>query len=301
MISLRSRSSVTAEPVRLRFSSSGQTLIFGLTVALILLMMFPGQILQRRLEQSAASDSLTIAYLMAWLRAKPDDQHLRLQLALHQHETGQVFRAWTTLQPVLASPALDEHDRYRAELLHLNLLEKLLWAERADSAIFMRRQKEFIEQLRILSRSPRFDDRLEHFAAKAYAMGEIHLARNLYLRLITSDRPRNLNWYRQIAVLALADSQPAMAGRILLLGLDLTPTPEQRRILFLEAMRHFQAANRLEEALNAARLRLGSLADDPVTLEALARLALAANRPDIAEYYVSLLLKQRIQTPGRQP
>ena len=34
MISLRSRSSVTAEPVRLRFSSSGQTLIFGLTVAL---------------------------------------------------------------------------------------------------------------------------------------------------------------------------------------------------------------------------------------------------------------------------
>ena len=201
----------------------------------------------------------------------------------------------------MASPALDEHDRYRAELLHLNLLEKLLWAERADSAIFMRRQKEFIEQLRILSRSPRFDDRLEHFAAKAYAMGEIHLARNLYLRLITSDRPRNLNWYRQIAVLALADSQPAMAGRILLLGLDLTPTPEQRRILFLEAMRHFQAANRLEEALNAARLRLGSLADDPVTLEALARLALAANRPDIAEYYVSLLLKQRIQTPGRQP
>ena len=88
MISLRSRSSATAEPVRLRFSSSGQTLIFGLTVALILLMMFPGQILQRRLEQSAASDSLTIAYLMAWLRAKPDDQHLRLQLALHQHETG---------------------------------------------------------------------------------------------------------------------------------------------------------------------------------------------------------------------
>jgi len=38
-----------------------------------------------------------------------------------------------------------------------------------------------------------------------------------------------------------------------------------------------------------------------VTLEALARLALAANRPDMAEYYVSLLLQQKLSTSGNAP
>ena len=301
MISLRSRSSAHAESGRLRFASGGQTLIFGLTVALILLMMFPGQILQRRLEQSAASDSLTIAYLMAWLRAKPDDVHLRLQLAMHLHENGEIFRAWTTLQPVLDQELLDSRDAYDAGLLHLNLLGKRLWAERRDTLGFMHLQNEYIAQLRAMAQHPLFEDRLEHFAAKAEALGEPALARRLYFRLITSDRPRQLDWYRRIAALALADGQPAMAGRVLLLGLDLAPTPEQRRLLFLQAIRQLQAANRLEEALEAASRHLGNLASDPVTLEALARLALAANRHDVAEMYVALLLKQRIQTSGRTP
>jgi hypothetical protein len=163
---------------------------------------------------------------------------------------------------------------------------------------FLRRQKEFVSQLRVLAYSPQFDDRLEYFAAKAETMGEPRLAKQLYFRLITEEQPRRMSWYRHIAALSLADGQPAGAGRILLLALNLTRTEEQRRLLFLEAMRHFQAANRLDEALAAADRSLGSLRHDPVTLEALARLALAANRPDLAQHYVALLLQQRIQTPA---
>lgn len=299
MPSLRSRSSARAEqPDRLRFASGGQTLIFGLTVVLILLLMFPGQILQRRLGEQAPSDSLTIAYLMAWLRAKPDDDHLRLQLARHQYETGQVLRSWSTLQPLLTAGGLEPRDQYQVRLLHLELLERFLWSENPMSLPFMQRQKEFVSRLEELALSPLFNDRIEFFAAKAEAMGEIRLARRLYFRLIASGQPRRLAWYRRIAALSLADSQPAAAGRILLQALDLAASEEQRRLLFLEGIRHLQAANRLDEALAAAGRHLGPLRHDPVTLEALARLALAANRPETAQYYVALLLRQRIQTPA---
>lgn len=301
MISLRSRSSVRAEQ-RLRFSGPGQTAVFGLTVFLILLMMFPGQILQRRLEHAATSDSLTIAYLMAWLRAKPEDEHVRLQLASHLYASGEIYRSWHTLAPLLqSSAALEPEDRFRTAMLHLDLLERFLWTTPANSSTFLRRQSEFLETLRTLSLEPAFQDRLDHFAERAQALGETTLARRLYMRLIFSDRPQQADWYRRAANLALAENNPVLAARILLMSLRLHPDAAQTRALFLEALRFFQAGNQPAEAFKAATQHQALLENDPILLEAMARLALAANRHDLAEYYVALLLKQRIHPFGITP
>ncbi|HEX5276646.1 MAG TPA: hypothetical protein VFW42_03140 [Fluviicoccus sp.] len=301
MTSLRSRSTARAER-RLRFAGGGQTLVFGLTVVLILLMMFPGQILQRRLEHAAASDSLTVAYLTAWLRAKPEDRHVRLQLASHLYAGGEIPRAWHTLQPLLGGfESLEPDDAFRASLLHLDLLERLLWTTTPGTVDFMHRQNDFLEELRRLAMHPAFQNRLAHFAARAAAMGETSLARKLYLKLIYSDRPQDMAWYRQAANLSLAENNPAQAARILLLGLRLNSSPVQTRELMLEAFRLFQAADRPEDALQAAAAHRARLEADPMLLEALVRLALAANRHDLAEFYVALLLQQRIHAPGATP
>jgi hypothetical protein len=50
--------------------------------------------------------------------------------------------------------------------------------------------------------------------------------------------------------------------------------------------------------MSAAQTYAGVLLQDPSILEFLARLALSANRPDLAQHYVSLLLQQRISTPA---
>ncbi len=299
MISLRSRSGARIEPDRLRFAGGGQILIFGLTVLLILLLVFPGQILHRRLEHTETSDSLTVAYLLAWLKAKPEDNHLRLQLARHLLATGQADRAWDTLQPLLAAPPLDDRDRYRAELLHLDLLERRLWREKPGSLAFMHLQGDYMTVLRALAANPQFEDRLVWFAGRAEAMGDASLARALYFRLLTSGEPRRLDWYLQIARLARAEGNTAMAGRVLMTALDLTERPEHRQQLLMQALRDLQAANRLEEALRMAELHLGPSAHDPAVLEFLARLALAANRPDLAQGYVARLLNQRVSPGGR--
>jgi tetratricopeptide (TPR) repeat protein len=302
MTSLRSRSTARAESRRLRFAGGGQTLVFGLTVVLILLMMFPGQILQRRLEHAAASDSLTIAYLTAWLRAKPEDRHVRLQLASHLYAGGEIPRSWRTLRPLLGDlDGLEPEDAFQASLLHLDLLERLLWTTPSGSLDFMHRQNDFIDELRRLAMHPAFQNRLAHFAERAAAMGERALARKLYLKLIYSDRPQQMAWYRQAANLALAENNPAQAARILLMALRLNPPPDRTRALMLEAFRLFQAADRPEDALRAAAAHRARLAADPVLLEALVRLALAANRHDLAEFYVALLLQQRIHAPGATP
>ena len=54
----------------------------------------------------------------------------------------------------------------------------------------------------------------------------------------------------------------------------------------------------MPDAVLAGQTYVGVLINDPSILEFLARLALAANRPDLAQQYVALLLKQRISSPS---
>ncbi|BCA78835.1 hypothetical protein [Desulfuromonas sp. AOP6] len=61
---------------------------------------------------------------------------------------------------------------------------------------------------------------------------------------------------------------------------------EQRRSLFFKAIRVLQEGNLLMEALAAADAHIGPLAGDRETLIFLSRLALAANRPDLAQVYI---------------
>ena len=74
---------------------------------------------------------------------------------------------------------------------------------------------------------------------------------------------------------------------------------EQRRTLFFRALRILQEGNLLLEALAAANAHIGRLAGDRETLIFLTRLALSANRPDLAQVYVRQALG--LPTQGGNP
>lgn len=133
------------------------------------------------------------------------------------------------------------------------------------------------------------------------AVGEVSVAeRERYAELIVASLER-------LFALERAD---AWRQRLLALGRNIEPTEttgpdtyrhraqslfeqmnaaaslEQRRALFFRAIRVLQEGNLLLEALAAAEAHLGPLAADRETLIFLTRLALSANRPDLAQNYI---------------
>jgi hypothetical protein len=99
------RLSSTAAPERRRLMSHGQILGFGLVVAFALVAVYPGQALQWRIQSTTKADSLSLAYLLASLRALPGDHSLRLLVTRRLLARGDLHEAELLLQPLLQQDA----------------------------------------------------------------------------------------------------------------------------------------------------------------------------------------------------
>ncbi len=293
------RSGFPAAPERLRFATTGQILGFGLMTSLIFMVIYPEQSLQRHLERSAHTDNVSIAYLLAWLRAKPDDHYLRLLLAQRFFDKGQISESRKTLAPIFKITILDKKLRSKAEMLLLDILERQMWLFRPNTPEFLHAQRNYLQQLRKISHYQWPIERLETFAKNAFAFGDTALAKELYYQLIYSAPAINLQWFDRIAQLYLAEGHYRAAARILFQAMPHSTSLQQRRSYFLSGVKALQSGNLLPDAVAAGQTYIGVFINDPAILEFLARLALAANRPDLAEQYVALLLKQRISSPSK--
>lgn len=292
------RSGFPAAPERLRFATTGQILGFGLMTSLIFMVIYPEQSLQRHLERSAQTDNVSIAYLLAWLRAKPDDHYLRILLAQRFFDKGQIRESRQTLAPIFKIANLDDKLLAKAELLQLDILERQLWQFKPNSPEFVNAQRHYLKQLRKISHFQWPIARLEIFAKNAFAFGDTVLARELYYQLISSAPDINLVWFDRIAQLYLAEGHYRAAARTFFQAMPHSTSLQQRRSYFLLGIKALQSGNLMPDAVLAGQTYVGVLINDPSILEFLARLALAANRPDLAQQYVALLLKQRISSPS---
>lgn len=289
-----SRFASTAARERPRFASPGQILGFGFAMTLALLAVFPDQSLERRLESSAYGDSVSLAYLGAWLRAKPDDYHLRLVLARRQIQQGELVQAESTLKPMLTASEVEGYDRAEAELMILEVREQQMWRLKPDSESFAIARSAYLAQLRVVTRYSWESARMEEFARQAMALGDTRLGRDLYFKLIKDNPYHSLAWYERIAQIDLAEGQYEAAANIYFSALPYTVDMQQRRQYFLAGLKILQSGNLMKEAIAAGDAYVGPLVDDRESLLYLIRLALASNRSDIAEKYVSRLLRQRV-------
>lgn len=295
------RSGFPAVPERLRFATTGQILGFGLLTALTFMVIYPEHSLQRHLERAAQTDNVSIAYLFAWLRAAPNDHHLRILLAQRLFDKGDVSQARQTLNPLFQNKTLNPELQIKANILLLDILERQLWTFSPKSAAFNNALQHYLRQLRKVSHYTWSEERLAVFAKNAFAFGDTQLAKELYYQLIFSAKTINIQWFEKIAVLYLAQGQYRAAARTYFQAMPYSTTLEQRKQFFLSGVKALQSGNLVTDALAAGQTYVGILVNDASILEFLARLALAANRPDIAQLYVALLLQQRIKPAGVTP
>lgn len=292
------RSGFPALPERLRFATTGQILGFGLLTLLTFMVIYPEHTLQRHLERSARTDNVSIAYLFAWLKADANDHHLRILLAQRLFDKGEISQSRQVLNPIFKVKELSTEQESKANILLLDILERQLWTYQPQSATFNNALKQYLRQLRKISYYSWPQARLEKFASNAYAFADYTLAKELYYQLIFSASAVNPQWFEKLAQLYMVQGQYRSAARSFFQAMPYCTNLTQRKTFFLSGVKALQAGNLVNDALAAGQMYVGVFIHDAATIEFLARLALSANRPDIAQYYVALLLKQRINSPS---
>lgn len=267
---------------------------FGLLVAAGMALVFPYRSLEQEIARAPRQiDQLQIAYLRAWLTVRPGGAALRLELARQLLGVNDLDGARTELQQLRG--IRDERLAERVVLLELDIARGELAAlDPSDTRLPAQRQAlherllELAQQRVVIAMVGEIDLEL---ARRAAALGARDAAALLYARLLASTlRPGAVVWEEAArAMLALGDAETA--AELYFAARRATPLRDEQRRLFLAGLRALLASGQPAAAVDAAELELGSLATDLEVLEFLTRLALAANRPDIAQRYAQILLK----------
>jgi tetratricopeptide (TPR) repeat protein len=269
---------------------------FCAAMGLALWLALPGASLADRLAQSGRSDPLSIAYLTAWLAARPDDLPLHVTLARQHLALGDWDRAIASLAAPIAhgTPAL----RRDAQWLKLDVLERAAYAAPEDSPRRTRGLDAVAAQLQVLSRE---DDEpalgqleMADLVSRARGLGQYDLARTLLARQARLAPPAELpmqEWLAGLAATAESLGEPLMAADLQWRAFDAAGGEAQRRVHFFAAVRLMQAADRGALALEQAAARIARLSPDTGLMRFMVRLALAAGRPDLADRYAREMLR----------
>jgi len=264
--------------------------------AVILILLYPMQELERRLADTADS-KLASSYLDNLLRSAPENPRLRMLLARSQIRLGETEKARDILRPALES-ADDELRReawwtlwemYRTEARRL---QKLSPAIDRDTLLVRLRDEQLAAAgaLVDLLINP---ERIIEVARTAYALDEPRLSQVLFDRLasVLGRGEAAVRFYEAASATALAHGDYRGASTIFMHARQAADDPLAARRLFHQAVRILQSGNLLAEALALAETQMGAYRDDHETLIMMVNLARSAGRPEVADRYVRLLLR----------
>jgi hypothetical protein len=245
--------------------------------------------LRQRVASMGAPSELSVAYLEAWSKVRPDNEEFLSLLGaqyLYLGRTGDAERIAARME------ALGTDDMLRsAMMLHLSVTERRTFAIPEDDPRRASALDDLRERLTQAAKLPWAPKDLDWLAQRSAAVGMPDLAARLYARLSANDPDGRTKWDTQITRYALQVGDYRAAADAWFRQQEAAHTRDEQRRCFIAGLRTLQSGNLLVDALAAADARLGKLADDPATLIVLLNLARAANRPDAVDRYAKMLAK----------
>ncbi|MEM5436301.1 tetratricopeptide repeat protein [Paraburkholderia diazotrophica] len=282
-------------PDRQRLFSPAVLLVLGLLVAVMLVLAFPSETIKARLLEGANADSLTIAYLEAWLRVDPDNAEVLSELTREYLKGQRVADATRILDRLSRSD--DVTARQSALAIRVSLAQRRLYALKPGDPARPARIRELDALLHQALGYTWTNEQLQTLAQQARGLNDNELAARYYTRLAQSDSKHARDWLTALAQTQLGNRNPRAAADAWFAVQALGATRDEKRAAFIAGLRALQSGNDMAAAMQAAEQHIGDLADDPDTLRFLANLALAAGRPDLASKYVKRLMKMSALDP----
>ncbi|CAG4902047.1 hypothetical protein R54767_02809 [Paraburkholderia gardini] len=274
---------------RPRIASPWLVTLLAAVVLLIFYAAWPRGGVRERMMFSAAPSELSVAYLEAWLRAKPTSPEF---LALLGEQYARLGRLDDALHIAQRMDALNsEPMRRKALLLRLSVAEQQTFAIPASDPLRAAASAKLRAQFAAVASLAWPTPDLQMLAQRAAAADAPQLAMQLYERLAAQDPARHTQWNTQASRYALFTGDYPHAAAAWFREQDAATTLDAQRRDFLAGIRALQSGNMLNEALAAADQHAGVLAEDKETLIVLLNLARAANRPDLERRYATALAR----------
>ncbi len=272
---------------RQRFFPLPVVLVLGALIGAMLVLAYPRGKLDARVL--AGTDSLSIAYLEAWLRIQPDNADVQTALTRAYLRGGRSADVTRMIDRLDASA--DPAARQNALAIRISIAQRNLYSLKPNDPARPARIRELDALLAQAVDRPWDLDALTALARQARGLGDNPLAGRYYAELAKRDPAHSDAWLAELAATHLGGQNYQQAADAWFAVQARATTRAARRDAFISGVKALQSGNRMTQAMTAAQAHVGDLIDDPDTLRFLSNTALAAGRPDLAAQYVRRLLQ----------
>jgi hypothetical protein len=260
------------------------TLVLMITaVATVLVLVFPGENYNDP-RYIADADGVSLAYLRAILRVRPDDPQLRVALARQQLAFALLEDAFATLAPVVAD---DQPVRGDAEKLVLEIERRRFYQLPPSHPGRPALRARIIRRIERFGGAPIPPGALDLLARTSLEMGEPARAARFYLRSAPTGGPLARDRYEKAARCLLAAGDPEGASEAFRQASLVTADGPAARALELEAVDALVAAAQQARALALLETLLARPPHSLALLDRAFALALALGRREQASAYAA--------------
>lgn len=276
---------------RHRFARPHTILLLLVLVSTILWVFFPQDELLQDLNQNHQPSMVTVNYLENLLLLYPEYTKLRLSLVkqlvnLHQYNQAKYYLSY------LNTKSLETSQADSTRWLQYQIQEGLIETSKVSLKQQLARKKQQLTKLMTGLQTTQLSlNALSDLALDAAAINETQLAKVFYLRLLNSNLPARARTYERGARAALSMQDYQNSSRLFFKAQQYSHTLTQQRGMFMAGIRSLQAGNFVKQAIDVAELHLGDLQADRATLIFLTKVALAADKPHIAQDYIKAAIK----------
>jgi hypothetical protein len=276
------------EPIRERFAANSRILLFTAGVLILLILFFPKDDILEFVTQHDRPSMVTENYIQNLLDIYPDNSHLRLLLIKQEVGLAQYNDALQHLDAV--SDNAQAHVAAEVKWLRYLILRNQTFMVPANTAKRFEKEKQLSEHLQSLHDLTLSRHQRTVLARDAIYLKKVSLAKSFYQYAIAGDKKLSASEYAELAEVGVLVGDFTQAASFYMQAKSQSTTRLAKREYFIKALTLLQENERYKQAIQFAQQYLGSLKNDAKTLRFLVKLALASNRPDLAQDYVKRAL-----------
>lgn len=225
------------------------------------------------------------------LEKEPTNSDIRLVLAGQQFRLGKIEDAKKTILPYLSlTPTTDF--QWKILLLYFQITRVEAFALKETDPRRHEKEATLKSLLSILVKSPKLSpEEQADLADDALALNLPMEADTLYKMAIERGVKKPASFFAKAGMSALFIKDYEGSAKAYLIAMQKSVPINDKRIYFIKAMDSLNAEGAAKHALDVAEENIDGLKEDKATLIYLAKLALMAGQPKVAQTYVSQVLQ----------
>lgn len=269
-----------------------QTILFFVVCIGVMIFLYPGKQIVSALQSPLHFTPVMTTYLRQTVANAPGIPPSVLPMLkdnLTAKERGALYQ---TLQPLVRKPETDLEWKKQWQLYQI-----IYWvvSNHTKDQPF---QALLRKSMSILAAAPLTTAQLLALGNAALSVNQPALGLVFYERVIKKQPDQPINFLVRTANAALWSKHYKIAADYFFMAQKKATTRTKRRQYFLSALKSLVTGDLAPYALAAAEMHLGDLHDDYETNRYLADLAVLANKPDRAKYYIQKAFQLRNSQQG---